>query len=218
MKKIKIVLAVAMTGILLAGCAGQSDVSAFSAKQSSIYAARDGSISSAVVQKYEKDYYEQSELQTLVEKEVIAYNIANEGSEFAQNGEGVPRLPVSLQSCVMEKGTAKLIFDYESPEHLIRFAKESGDRENQVEGFEITTVSDGLSKGLISDVEFKKPKDGAAVPTDIVSNEGEFRLIAVEGIATIQTEGRIQYITDGVKMVNDFTATMPEGKSFIIYN
>lgn len=218
MKKVKIALATAVASILLFGCVGLGRASGtFSPDQSSVFAARDGGISSALVEACDKDYYDQGELESYARQAVIAYNMAHGGKEAAQNEEGASeKLPVAIDSCTIEDGVGRLIFDYASGSDLVDFAKESGDTTNQIEKFEITTVADGLVQGKITDASFVK-KDGSKISHDAITKQSSWHLVTAEGTATVQTEGKIEFMTEGVTLVDDHTATLPGGKAYIVF-
>lgn len=209
MKKSKTLLAVMMAGVLLAGCAGGAGSSTFSPSESSIFVTREGGISSGLVESYEKIIYVQEELLAEAQKAAADFSAANPVTDGTA---------VTVKSCTLENGTAKLIFDYKSGESLAGFAKEYEDTANQVESLNVTTVADGLVQGLIVDASFVKAKDGSAIDNQTVTKDGTFHLVAVEGPAvTIQTEGKVQYVSAGSSMVDDFTVKTPEGKAYIIF-
>ena len=209
MKKSRILPAVLMVGLLLAGCAGGSSTSTFSPNESSIFVARDGGIASGTVETYAKDIYVQSELEEFAKQATADYSLANPSGE----GEAV-----TLKTCTLENGVAKLIFEYSSADALVGFAKEYQDNANQVDSLSVTTVADGLVQGLIVDASFVSAKDGKTVDSQTVTKEGKFHLVTVEGPAvTLQTEGKVQYISTGSTLVDEFTVKTPEGKSYIIF-
>ena len=63
MKKARIALATALAASLLFGCGKYGAASEFSPEQSSVFVTREGAFSSAMVETYDKDYYDQQELQ-----------------------------------------------------------------------------------------------------------------------------------------------------------
>lgn len=214
MKKSKTLLAMMTTGLLLtsmalSGCGAGNQSSTFSPKESRIYVARDGGISSSLVETYDKDIYVQSELEAFAQEAAAEFSEANVTQEKAA---------VTLKSCTMEDGMAKLIFEYNSGESLTEFAKVYGDTANQVESLTVTTVADGLVQGLIVDTAFLKAKDGSAVDNQTVTKDGGFHLVAVKGPSvTLQTEGKVRYYSTGSTLVDEFTVKTSEGNAYIIF-
>lgn len=206
MKKNRILLAAAMLGVLLTGCAGGNSSSTFEPSESSIYVTREGGISSALIRTYENENYEQSELQAFAQQLVTDYNSAN--------GENA----VTLKNCTLGSGKASLVFDYKSGKDLSLFATENENAGNIVDNLEVTSVADGLVQGKIVDASFTKVKDGKKVDSDTVTKDGELHLVTVEGPGVVlQTEGKPQYISEGVTVTGDFTVKTPEGKSYIVF-
>ena len=103
MKKAAIVLALA-AAMLFTGCAGKGGKSGeYSPKESSIYVASDGTLSSGLVETYEKDNYDGESLKTFLEDAVSRYTEEN-------TGEG-QSAPVTLKDCSVADGTMKAGYD-----------------------------------------------------------------------------------------------------------
>ena len=121
MKKASILMAAAVLSVIVSGCAKQGGAESdreFTPTESSVYVSRDGGFSSALVETYDKDYYDQAELQAFLEEAVALYNGGNSGGgEESAQASG----PVSLVSCTLQDGVASSVFKYSSADDLIQF-------------------------------------------------------------------------------------------------
>ncbi|MEG2350421.1 MAG: hypothetical protein RSB57_07920 [Hungatella sp.] len=205
MKKIKIAVLAALMGVLLSGCKNSGSTSTFSPEQSSIFVTREGAFSSALIEPYEHDYYDQTELQAAIEAAVAAYNAGHGGSG------------VSLSSCKLADGKATALFSYTRGTDLCAFADETKDQANQADRLELSTIEDGLVEGKVSDGTWVKVKDGSEVSLNTVIKQGKLHLLTLEGTATVQTEGKIEYTSGAVTLLDDFTAQVAGGKAYIAF-
>ncbi|MBS6644226.1 MAG: hypothetical protein KH366_11680 [Clostridiaceae bacterium] len=218
MKKVKIALAASALAVILAACGGkQGSTSTFSPDQDSIFVSREGSFSSSLVETYDSANYTQEKFQTFVDDIVSSYNEGKGAGALSANAEGQAKLPVAVKSCILEGGAAKIIFDYASGADLIEFAKDQQDADNLAEGLEFGKASTFLNQGALMEAVFVTPKDGTNVKPEKLVKAGESSCVAVDGAVTIQTEGKIQYVSKGVSLQDDFTAKTPEGRSYIIF-
>lgn len=216
MKKASILMAAAVLSVIVSGCAKQGGAESdreFTPTESSVYVSRDGGFSSALVETYDKDYYDQAELQAFLEEAVALYNGGNSGGgEESEEASG----PVSLVSCTLQDGVASSVFKYSSADDLIQFSRESGDDSNSFTFLDTAAVSDGVVKGYIVDGTFVDAS-GAAVKNEDITKQSRLRVICAQGGGIIQTEGKVLYMTEGVTPVDEFTVSTPdEGKSYII--
>lgn len=221
MKKAGLMVAAALACTLLYGCGARSGISGgFEPTQNSIYVTRDGEMSSALVQSYEteKDYYSQEELKAFAEKAVIEYNTGKGAGESAYNDEGTQgRLPAALSSCTLADGKATIIFDFASAGDLIGFAGADNDPDFAVTNLSVLQLTDAFGSGSLEGAEFVKP-DGSAVPAEDVKKQEKAFAVLVEGAGTIQTDGKVQFMSKGLTLVDEYTVSIPEqGTSYIIF-
>lgn len=220
MKKIKIALSCAvLCCLLITGCSDLGGASAreFKPVQSSIFVGRDGSIQSAVIETYTEGDYDQAEMQAMAESVLSAHNLAQGAAEAGRNEEGAAKLPAAVKSCTVGEGKAALIYEFASGSDLVKFARENDDETIQLEEISAFTVSEGLVQGSLLDGNFIKVKDGSSVSNDTVTSKSDWTAVAVTGPAVIVTEGKIQYVTQGVTVTDNFTVSTPEGKSYIVF-
>lgn len=205
MKKAKIAMLVLITGLLLFGCADRGSTSTFTPSQNSIFVTREGVFSSALVETDEKGYYDQEGLKAFLEGYVAEYNAERGGDR------------VKMTSCTLGDGKGIAVFEYASGADLYDFATEMEDSGNQAANLQMTTISEGLVAGKVSDGTWIKAKDGSSVSVEAMTKQGNLKLVSLEGAVTIQTEGTIQYYSGDITLQDEFTAVVAGGKAYIAF-
>ena len=204
-KKI-IVMAAAM--LLLTGCAEEA-APPFAPNESSLYITSEGVVTSATVETYEADYYNADELKASVEEILTAWGGSGEGAK------------ASVKECTLADGTAKLLIDFKTPDAYMDFMEEYPDEESaiQLKELDVTTVSDGISKGyLVGDRFYHLAKETKEVTADEVMKQSKLYVAAVEGPALIQTDGTIVYISTDIQMVGTNMVQTPDKEmSYIVF-
>lgn len=192
------------------GCAGNS-VTAFAPAESSLYITSEGTVTSATVETYEKEYYNADELKASVEEVLTDFN------ETAGGEEAV----VKVKECTMENGTAKLLLDFEDAGTYLGFMEQYPDEESpiQLKNLDITTVADGIGKGYLVGETFTKFSDSEkSVTSDEIAKQSKLYVAAVEGASLIQPDGVIQYISSGITAVGENMVETPEDHmSYIVF-
>ncbi|RGY97041.1 hypothetical protein [Clostridium sp. AM58-1XD] len=210
MKKAAAVLLLALTGSMLFGCGGKNTGSSgFHPESSSIYVTGDGRVSSALVEAYEKDNYDENSLKTYLDSEISRYGEANEGQ-----GDSAP---VSLKECTVKNGKMTAVFEYASPEDMIKFAEAQQDDSMSLTSLEVKNAVDALSGGDVSDGTFFNAKK-EAVKLDDVRKENEAKAVIASGEGLIRTEGKILFVSEGVELDSaKNTAKVTGETSYIIF-
>lgn len=207
-EKRKLVIGIAAVMLLLSAC-GKASSNEFTPNASSIYVKRDKTVKSALVEQYENEYYSEEELSQFLKDAVLSYNNSVQGQENS---------PVVLESCSLADGTASAVFSYQSAEDFLKFAEAEQDTDNLLSEFYVMQVSDGFSAGLILDGTFVKAKDQKTVDAEKITRQSDLYMVAATGEALIQTEGKVQYVSEGCEVKDDFTVQTPkEGRSYIIF-
>lgn len=216
MKKKQAVLTAAavLAGILITGCGQKAAGAAWEANENSIYVSSGLEVESALIYTSEKnnDLYTQDGLASFVKEQIAAYNTEQGAAGEAENKDGADTLPVALESCTLEGQTGKIVLDYKTPEDFVKFSQESGDNTHTVTNL---TVAE-LAAGLPEDVKFQTP-DGKAVDAAEVAKLSGGHVVTVEGAATVYTEGKVAYISEGVTMKRENAVLTTDGKSCIVF-
>lgn len=207
MKKRKAVLTALLAAGMLTGCLGNGGSSTLNSESSRIYVTEEGTFQTATVESYvQQEYYNGDELKTFLEEAVSQYNGAN-----GQN-------QVTLDSCTLDNGTAKMMFHYASPDALIGFTTQYEDKENQVESIAVDKLSEVYGQSESEGVTFIKA-DGKKADQKAVSKRGESQAVVVTSAnpVTIQTQGKILFVSDNVVIKDSHTVQTTKGKSYIIF-
>ncbi len=205
----KLFMGVALAASILTACSGQS-APAFVPTESSLYITSEGKVTSATVETYEADYYGAEELKAFVEEVLADFNASAGESSTA-----------SVKECTLADGTAKLLIDFANADAYLDFMEQYPDEESaiRVTDLDITTVSDGVAKGYLVGKSFTKlAKEQTTVAADEVMKQSKLYVAAIEGAALIQTDGSIQYISEGVSVVGTNMIQTPEDEvSYVVF-
>ena len=203
MKKAKLAAAILTAGLALGACSGAGG--SFQPTENSIYVTADGQLSTATIEAVSGESYTGEAFTAFVEQAVGTFNEEKGSASKARNEEGQAKLPAAVRSCTIEEGKASMILDYGDAQSVVDFSEESG--------IPITSLTVGpVGSGLPA----LKKADGSAADSGEAAGSGGM-MVEAEGAVTIQTEGKILYITDGVTVVDDRTVRTPEGKSTVIF-
>ncbi|EOS24052.1 hypothetical protein C806_02492 [Lachnospiraceae bacterium 3-1] len=172
MKKIfSIVLACLMFAGLSTGCGKSLD-----ADRDTVYVQKKGTVVSAAIADFDKDYYDEEELKTYIDERVEDYQ-----GEYGKDS-------VSIDEFSVEEGVAKLMIKYKSCEEYQNF--------NEVTLFS-GTVPQALAEGYDFDTEFTEIKDGKAAGTigkDEITDT-DAKVIILSEKVDVKVDGTIQYVS-----------------------
>lgn len=185
MKKLVVLLSVMALGTgLLAGC-GTPDVTT-----NTVIVEKNGKITEALVEDFEKDYYTQEELEGFVEAEIADY--------VAEN----PDADIKMSGLTVAEGTAKM---------TIRYGNANTYRGFHGANFFAGSVVDAQSAGYKFDTNFVAVTEGAA-GTDLVGSstvlEGEGMVVIIQEATNVQVPGTIKYVSEGVTVSGTDTAVI----------
>ena len=180
------------SAILLMGC-GQK----FEPTESTIFVTSKGVVKSAIMESFDKSYYDFDELYKSVEKEVKVYCLDNIEET------------VTLTSLTEENDSVTLLMDYQTVEDYANF--------NEVLLFSGTfaqAVAEGYLPDNLHDVE------GITAEIDL-EKQGDLKVLVTEESVCIQTSGRIKFVSDNVTVLDKKLAkAMEAGKThpaFVLY-
>jgi len=208
MKIKKAVLAALLACGMLTGCLGRGGSTTLNEESSRIFVTEEGVFQTVTVEAYaDQDYYSADELKTYLEEAASTYNEAHE--------QGA----VALDSCNLEKGSAKMIFSYSSGEALAGFVSQYDDKANQVDSIFVAPLSKILSQSQSEGVIFLKASDGKEADGKALLNKGESHAVVVETQTpvTLQTQGKLLFVSDNATVRDRYTVQLTQGKSYIIF-
>lgn len=190
-RSLRFLLLLPMT-ILLAGC-GQK----FEPTESTVFVTSKGIVQSAVMESFDKSYYDFGELSEDAQKAVKAFCLdRNEES-------------VSITSLTNTEDSVALLMEYQTAEDYAAF--------NEVLLFS-GTFSEAVEAGYLPD-ELHDP-EGQLVELDM-EKLGQCKTIVTEESICLQTSGKIRYMSENVMLLDKKLAKAVEaGKShpaFVLY-
>lgn len=188
-----------LTGIWLTGCASGGG-SAFPPSQSLIYVDDEGTLYTSLVEAYDPadTSYDVQELSQMAKQEAESYT------------------GVTLSDCTLEDGMARVIYQYSDGEALVQFTKGTQDEANQVDSITATTVMEGLAARTDQDGVWTDARKGQEVDREKIMRQNKLHMVAIDGEATIQTEGAIRYYSGEVNLTDTNVAEV-KGQAYLIY-
>ena len=190
-KKLDFLLILSMT-FLLSGCSQK-----FEPTESTIFVTSKGLVQSAVIESFDKSYYDFDELYKTVENEVKAYCLD-------KNEEAV-----TISSLVEENNSVALLMDYQTVEDYVEF--------NETLLFS-GTFSAAAAAGYFPEELYDM--EGNSVEVDLESL-GALNVIVTEESVCLQTSSNIKYVSDNVTILDKKLAkAMEAGKThpaFVLY-
>ena len=188
-----------LTGIWLTGCASGGG-STFPPSQSLIYVDDEGTLYTNLVEAYDPadTSYDVQELSQMAKQEAESYT------------------GVTLSDCTMEDGMARVIYQYSDGEALVQFTKETQDEANQVDSITAMTVMEGLAARTDQDGVWTDARKGQEVDREKIMRQNKLHMVAIDGEATIQTEGAIRYYSGEVNLTDTNVAEV-KGQAYLIY-
>lgn len=181
--------------LMLTACGTSFDPAA-----TSLYIQKDGKITQAIVESFEQDYYSLKEFQSMIEKEIDAYN----------QGFGEERITISRLE--VENDALYLLMDYEDADTYSQY--------NEVYCF-VGTVSEALDKGLPFNMVFKDEayeEYTAAEATEKKSNS----VVVLKEEGVVELEKPVKYVSNNVEILDEnMVQVMPiaaeDEYAYIIY-
>ena len=198
MKKRGFLLAVCTVGVMLSGCGSRE--TAFSPSESCVYVAKDGALSSALVEQTGGISVDENELKQYLETAVIHFNEEKGAGALAQNQKNAERLPAALKSVKAFGET-----------------NDNEDTSNSLTALEAKPLSEAIADGWFSEGELVKA-DGSEAGTDAVQNEKSGMAVRSEGGATLMVGGKVLYRSSNTELKDDSTVSLPEtGTAYVIF-
>ena len=190
-KKLDFLLILSMT-FLLSGCSQK-----FEPTESTIFVTSKGLVQSAVIESFDKSYYDFDELYKTVENEVKAYCLD-------KNEEAV-----TISSLVEENDSVALLMDYQTVEDFVEF--------NETLLFS-GTFSEAAAAGYLPEELYDM--EGNSIEVDL-EGLGALNVIVTEESVCLQTSSNIKYVSDNVtildkKMAKAFEAVKTH-PAFVLY-
>ena len=218
MEKRGFLLAACTAGVSLTACGSQT--TAFSPSESCVYVAKDGALSSALVEQTGGISVDENELKQYLETAVAHFNEEKGAEALAQNQKNAEKLPVALKSVKAGKDAVTAIFDYASFEDLKAFGEtnDNEDTSNSLTALEAKSLSEAIADGWFSEGDLVKA-DGSEAGADAIQSEKSGMAVRSEGGATLMVGGKVLYRSADTELKDESTVSLPEtGTAYVIFN
>lgn len=170
-KYLSIVLVFLLTVSLFAGC-GES----FNADKTTVFVQKKGTVLSMDVEKFDKEYYSETELVDYIKNQVENYR--------QEHGK-----TVSMEDITVKGDTAKLTMKYDSCGDYVSF--------NGIELYSGNVVK-AQAEGYDFDTEFASVTDGEkskAAQEDVLASD-DYKVVAIKANMDVKVDGTILFVSD----------------------
>lgn len=176
MKKCLTILCVLFLVLSMAACG-----SSFEPSVTSLYVQKNGELTYAVVESFEKEYYSFSEFQSMIDREVESCN-----SNYSEPAISVERLEVKDK-------TLYLLLNFTNADAYSRYNEEycfAG------------TIEDALSAGQSFNLLFKDA-DYEERTTAEVTDKKDDQVLILQSEGIVQLEMPVKYVSNNVEIISD---------------
>lgn len=182
-----------LTAVLfLMGCGNK-----FEPTESTIFITSKGEVQSAIMESFDKAYYDFEELSEDVEKQVKSYCL------------DVNEEAVTVESLTQGDGEVALLMNYQTVEDYVAF--------NEVLLF-VGTYAEAVAAGYVPEELYDAEGNSIAFDSEELD---DLKVVVTEESICVQTSGKIRYVSDNVSIIDKKLARALEaGKShpaFILY-
>lgn len=160
--------------IILSGCATKNEIT-----NTTLEIKKDGTLEQSIIETFEKDYYDATELQEMIESEISDFNLTD-GSEKIQ-----------LKEVEIKEDAAYPVLTY-------------GDAESYAEFNDVTffygTIAQAYEEGFDLTINLTSVKDNEEIDKDDILQMGDHYFIIAEESIVIETFHNIEYISGNVTL------------------
>lgn len=187
--------------LMLAGC-GEAKVPEV-VSDTSLAVANDGTVTSYLVDKFDKEYYSISDLTAMAVGEAAEYNTEH------QSGETIPLKVEKVEA--LSDGSNKVVVTHKYN------STETYEDYNEAVLF-YGTVTEAVNAGYQMDIILKGVKDGAIYTEEQLLQNADKHLLITDAKAVIYCPKRVAYISDGAVYHEDGSvdASQAEGIVFLL--
>ncbi|MBH1939458.1 hypothetical protein I5677_00960 [Mobilitalea sibirica] len=197
MKKITISIILLLFIISLTGCNKKEvNITAEDITSNTILVKSNGELQVAFVEDFDKSYYNLSELDEFVKKEISLYN-QQAGSE-----------EIEIKDLLLRDGKAIMLLTFSGMAHYSAF--------NDVSAAYFNADMDNVALSLPE--QFISAKDGSLVDRDSAMNNGKYKVVVLYEPFDIIVEGSVKYYSENVTLAaNNKVQSNSEDMTVVIY-
>lgn len=208
MKRLTALLMIVVLAFGLTACGNKVGDIELENNQNVIYIQEDGSVTYAVSESFDKDYYDEDDLEDKIDNEVAEYN--NSGKASIRDAIEVDRFKV-------KKGTATLVLNFATVYDFFTYAIEYN--RFAEDKFYAGAIADNSECGIKGD--FISPDKKESRKGKEIKKMTDAEILIVNEQYKVQIDGTVQYISTNCKIDEDgiiTTAKVDDGISYIVYN
>lgn len=174
--------------------------SSFEPSVTSMYVQKDGKITYAVVESFEKEYYSLEEFRTMIEREVDACN-----SMYSEPA-------ISIEQLEVKDGTLYLLMEFQDADAYSSYSEEY---------CFLGSIGEALDEGRSFDMLFKDAEYKELSAAEVTGKkEDQVLVLQTEGI--VELEKTVKYVSNNVEVISDhMVQVMPiteeDEYAYIIY-
>ncbi len=192
MKRLKLWLGMILLVCCLAGCGDQET----SYDTTTLVVKDDGTFVEVVVEPFDKEYYDASELESFVQNEIQEYNLRKVSTQL------------SLEGVEVEDEIAKVSISYKTDEDYRNF--------NEGTVF-VGTVREAINEGYQFDQTFRAYEKTEDVSVAQVTENGNYGIVITAEAINVALPDKILYISENVVTNGKKSAQTAAGECYIIY-
>ncbi len=197
MKKFLLYTILAFCFTLSAGCRNKNRIIiADDIQNNTVLVKNDGTVQTATVELFDKDYYNMDELENFITEQINKYNQA--GGEDS----------VVMESLKIKKGNAVLVLNYSTLENYMDF--------NDVEAA-FTTVANAKDSDMDLPEVYVSASDGAYTSPDVALKNDKYKVLVLHDKTDVIVDGSVKYFTNATLVSKSKLQTGSKDQSVIIY-
>lgn len=212
MKKsiIAIVLIMIVSCVMISGCS-KSEIGDITVKagESAIYIKDDGTVTYAICESFEEDYYDKGDLKETIKNEIDDFNAGSSSSEFDS---------AKLVSFKEKKDVVTVIMEFKKVNDFIGYIKDyNGEGSKDIFIGDVAEATDNGIKisGDFYAVEEGKLTDETVKASDIKNSEDKMILLREQML--VQVDGTVKYLSANCSIKDGIVTVTDDETAYIIY-
>lgn len=199
MKKVTLYIILILCLAMLFGCKRKVPILKIEeVETNTILVKNDGSVQAATVEGFGEKYYNLSELNDYIIKQMDAYN----------RKAKVDAVTLGVESLQLKDGNAVLVLNYVNLEHYSLF--------NEVDATLLNMEAAKSTKIMLPEV-FISAKDGSFVTKETALQDNKYRVLIIHENIDVIVDGTIKYYTNAVLVSKKKLQTDAEGETVVIF-
>lgn len=199
MKKVTLYTILVLTFLMLIGCRKKDiELTTDDVKSSTVVIKKDGTVQTATVEEFTKEYYNISELDNFITNHINEFNVA------------AGKDAVTKKELEVVDNNAFLILNYASVDDYAEF------NDIVAANVPVSTLAAQSAELDLPDA-YLSAKDGSYVNPETALKNEKYRVLIIKENADFQFEGDVKFFSNAILVDESQVQTGTEGVSFIIY-